>query len=102
MGVPSLSLSSWEGDAIPAPHPPRLGITVYYVIEGKVEPRVPTPDGGTCPGTWLQAMAYAYASSAPPPPRAVPPDNRALVLACRCPVHVRRGTPAAIPPPPRV
>ena len=29
LGVPSFSLSSWEGDAIPAPHPPGLGITVY-------------------------------------------------------------------------
>ena len=67
-GVPSFSLSSWEGDAIPAPHPPGLGITVYYVTEGKVELRPLTPDGSTRPGWWLQAMAYAYAWSAPPPP----------------------------------
>ena len=82
LGVPSFSLPSWEGDAIPAPHSPGLGITVYYVIEGKVEVRLPTPDGGTRPGWWLQAMAYVYAWSAPPPPRAVPPDSRALVLVC--------------------
>ena len=61
LGVPSFSLSSWEGDAILAPHPPGLGITVYYVIEGKVELRLPTPNGNTRPGWWLQAMAYAYA-----------------------------------------
>ena len=61
LGVPSFSLSSWEGDAIPAPHPPGLGITVYYVIEGRVQLRLPAPEGGTRPGWWLQAMAYAYA-----------------------------------------
>ena len=61
LGVPSFSLSSWEGDAIPAPHPPGLGITVYYVIEGRVQLRLPTPEGGSRPGWWLQAMAYAYA-----------------------------------------
>ena len=72
LGVPSFSLSSWEGDAIPAPHPTGLGITVYYVIEGKVELRLPTPDGNTRPGWWLQAMAYAYAWSAPPPPQTKP------------------------------
>ena len=99
LGVPSFSLSSWEGDAIPAPHPPGLGITVYYVIEGRVQLRLPTPEGGSRPGWWLQAMAYAYAWSAPPPPRAVPPDTRALVLICQCPVHVPRGTPATAPPP---
>ena len=99
LGVPSFSLSSWEGDAIPAPHPPGLGITVYYVIEGRVQLRLPAPEGGTRPGWWLQAMAYAYAWSAPPPPRAVPPDTRALVLICQCPVHVPRGTPATAPPP---
>ena len=97
LGVPSLS--SWEGDAIPAPHAPGLGITVYYVIEGRVQLRLPTPEGGSRPGWWLQAMAYAYAWSAPPPPRAVPPDTRALVLICQCPVHVPRGTPATAPPP---
>ena len=32
-----------------------------------------------------------------PPPRAVPPDARALVLICQCPVHVPRGTPATAP-----
>ena len=92
------------GREIPAPHPPGLGITVYYVIEGKVEFRLPTPDGGTRPGWWLRAMAYVYPWSAPSPPRAVPPvppDTRALVLVCQCPVHVPRGTPAAAPPPPR-
>ena len=99
LGVPSFSLSSWEGDAIPAPHPPGLGITVYYVIEGRVQLRLPAPEGGTRPGWWFQAMAYAYAWSAPPPPRAVPPDTRALVLVCQCPVHVPRGTPATAPPP---
>ena len=61
VGVPSFSLPSWEGDAIPAPRPPGLGITVYYVMEGKVQLRLPTPEGGTRPGWWLQAMAYAYA-----------------------------------------
>ena len=61
--------------------------------------RLPAPEGGTRPGWWLQAMAYAYAWSAPPPPRAVPPDTRALVLVCQCPVHVPRGTPATAPPP---
>ena len=50
LGVPSFSLSSWEGDAIPAPHPPGLGITVSYVIEGKVQLRLPTPEGNTRPG----------------------------------------------------
>ena len=100
LGVPSFSLSSWEGDAIPAPHPPGLGITVYYVIEGRVQLRLPTPEGGTRPGWWLQAMAYVYAWSAPPLLRAVPPDTRALVLICQCPVHVPRGTPATAPPPP--
>ena len=50
LGVPSFSLSSWEGDAIPAPHPPGRGITVYYVIEGKVQLRLPTPEGNTRPG----------------------------------------------------
>ena len=99
LGVPSFSLSSWEGDAIPAPHPPGLGITVYYVIEGRVQLRLPAPEGGSRPGWWLQAMAYAYAWSAPPPPRAVPPDTRALVLIYQCPVHVPRGTPATAPPP---
>ena len=99
LGVPSFSLSSWEGDAIPAPHPPGLGITVYYVIEGRVQLRLPAPEGGSRPGWWLQAMAYAYAWSAPPPPRAVPPDTRALVLICQCPVHVPRGAPATAPPP---
>ena len=99
LGVPSFSLSSWEGDAIPAPHLPGLGITVYYVIEGRVQLRLPAPEGGTRPGWWLQAMAYAYAWSAPPPPRAVPPDTRALVLICQCPVHVPRGAPATAPPP---
>ena len=99
LGVPSFSLSSWEGDAIPAPHPPGLGITVYYVIEGRVQLRLPTPEGGSRPGWWLQAMAYAYAWSAPPPPRAVPPDTRALVLICQCPVHVPRGAPTTAPPP---
>ena len=68
---------------IPAPHPPGLGITVYYVIEGKVELRFPTPDRGTRPGWWLQAIVYAYACLAPPPPRGVPPDGRALVLVTR-------------------
>ena len=98
LGVPSFSLSSREGDAIPA----GLGITVYYVIQGKVEFRLPTPHGSTRPGWWPQAMAYAYAWSAPPPPRAVPPASRALVLVCQCPVHVPRGTPAPVPPlPPR-
>ena len=53
LGVPSFSLSSWEGDAIQAPHSPRLGIMVYYVIEGKVELRLPTSDGGTRRGRWL-------------------------------------------------
>ena len=72
LGVPCFSLSSWEGDAIPAPQPPGLGITVYYVIEGKVQLRLVTPDGNTRPGWWLQVMAYAYAWWAPPPPRAVP------------------------------
>ena len=99
LGVPSFSLSSWEGDAIPAPHPPGLGITVYYMIEGRVQLHLPTPEGGTRPGWWLQAMAYAYAWSAPPPPRAVPPDTRALMLVCQCPVHVPRGAPTAAPPP---
>ena len=75
---------------IPAPHLPERGITVYYVIEGKVELRLPTPDGGTRPCWWLQATAYAT-------PRAAPPDSRALVLVCKCPVHVPHGTP---PPPP--
>ena len=46
----SFSLFSWVGDAIPAPHPPRLGITVYYMIEGKVALRLSTPNGGTRPG----------------------------------------------------
>ena len=46
LGVPSFSLSNWEGDAIPAPHPPGLGITVYYVIEGRVQLRLPSPEGG--------------------------------------------------------
>ena len=101
LGVPSFSLSSWEEDAIPAPHPPGLGITVYYVIKGRVQLRLPTPEGGSRPGWWLQAMAYAYAWSAPPPPRAVPPDTRALVLICQSPVHVPRGAPATAPPPPR-
>ena len=82
LGVPSLSLSSWEGDAILAPHLPGLGITVHYVSKGKVELRLPTPDGGTRPGLWLHAMAYAYAWSAPPSPRAVPLHTRALVLVC--------------------
>ena len=98
--VPSFSLSSWEGDAIPAPHPPGLGITVYYVIVGRVQLGLPTPERGTRPGWWLQAMAYVYASSAPPLPRAIPPDTRALVLVCQCPVHVPRGAPTAAPPPP--
>ena len=61
LGVPSFSLSSWQDDAIPAPHPPGLGITVYYVIEGRVQLRLPTPEGGSRSGWWLQAMAYAYA-----------------------------------------
>ena len=100
LGVPSFFLSSWEGDAIPAPHPAGLGITVYYMIEEKVQLRLPTPEGGTRPGWWLQAMAYAYAWFAPPPPRAVPPDTRALVLVCQCTVHVPRGAPATPPPPP--
>ena len=58
LGVPSSSLSSWEGDAIPAPHPPGLGITVYYVIEGKVE--LPHPrcrsasSGGTGIPRWTR------------------------------------------------
>ena len=99
LGVHSFSLSSWEGDAIPAPHPPGLRITVSYVIEGKVELRLPTRDGNTRPGWWLQAMAYAYAWSAPPPPPAVPRDTRGLVLINQCPVHVPRGTPATDPPP---
>ena len=43
LGVSSFSLSSWEGDAIPAPHPPGLGITVYYVIKGRVQLRLPAP-----------------------------------------------------------
>ena len=94
LGVPSFSLSSWEGDPIPAPHPPRLGITVYYVIGGKVQLRLPTPEGSTRPGWWLEAIAYAYAWSAPPPPRAVP-----LVLVCQCPMHVPRGAPQPPPPP---
>ena len=59
LGFPSFSLSSWEGDAIPAPHPQGLRITVYYVIAGKVELTLATPDRGTRPGLWLQAMAYA-------------------------------------------
>ena len=49
LGVPSFSLSGWEGDAIPAPHSLGLGITVYYLIEGKVEVRLPPPSGGTRP-----------------------------------------------------
>ena len=102
LGVPSFSLSGWEGDAIPAPHPPGLGITVYYVFEGKVQLRLPTPEGTTRPGWWFQAMAYAYAWSAPPPPRAVPPDTRALVLVCQGQVHVPRGAPLTTPPPPPV
>ena len=75
---------------------------MYYVIEGRVQLRLPTPEGGTRPGWWLQAMAYTYAWSAPPPPRAVPPDTRALVVVCQCPVHVPRGAPTAAPPPPPV
>ena len=47
-------------------------------------------------------MAYVYAWSAPLPLRAVPPDSRALVLVCQCPVQVPHGTPAAPPPPPPV
>ena len=72
---------------------------MYYVIEGRVQLRLPTPEGGSRPGWWLQATAYAYAWSAPPPPRAVPPDTRALVLICQCPVHVPRGAPTTTPPP---
>ena len=72
------------------------------MIEWKVELRLPTPDGNTRPGWWLQAMAYAYAWFAPPPPRGVPPDTRALLLICQCPVHVPRGTPATAPPPVQV
>ena len=64
-----------------------------------MELRLLTPDVNTRPGWWLQAMAYAYAWSAPPPPRAVPPDVRALVLICQCQVYVPRGTPATVPPP---
>ena len=30
------------------------------------------------------------------------PDSRALVLVCQCPVHVPRGSPAAVPPPVQV
>ena len=99
LGVPSFSLSSWEGDAIPAPHPPGLGSTVYYVIEGKVELYLPTPDGNTRPGWSLQAMAYVYAWSAPPRLGRCPPNTRALVLISQCLVHVPRGTLAAAPPP---
>ena len=95
LGVPSFSLSSWEGDAIPAPHPPGLGIMVYYVIEGKLQLRLPTPEGSTRPGWWLQAMAYAYAWSAPPPPRAVPPPW-CWYASARC---MSRGVPRRPPPP---
>ena len=77
-------------------HPPGLWITVYHVIEGKEELRLPTPNGRTRPGWWLHAMAYAYASCAPPLRRAVPRDTRALVLVRQCPMHVPHGTP---PPP---
>ena len=99
LGVPSFSLSSWKGDAISAPQPLGLGITVYYVIEGRLHLRHPTLEGGSRPRWWFQAMAYAYAGSTTPPPRAVPPDTRALVLICQCPVHVPRGDPATAPPP---
>ena len=98
--VPTFSFACWEGDAIPAPQPPGLAITLNYVIEGKVELRLPTNDGGTCPCWWLRAMAYVYASSAPTPPQAARPDIRALVLVYQCSLHVLRGTPMPPPPPP--
>ena len=102
LGVPSFCLSGGEGDAMPAPQLPGLRITVYYMIQGKMELRLPTPNRSTRPGWWLQAMAYAYACYAPPPARAVPLDTRVVVLICQSPVHVPRGTPAADPAPGRV
>ena len=81
LGVPSFSLSSWEGDAIPAPHPPGLGITVYYVIEGRVQLRLPAPEGGTRLGWWLPTPApggppgYQSPGAGVPVPDTCPPGH---------------------------
>ena len=99
-GVPSLSLSSWEGDAIPAPRPPGLPITVYYVIEGRVQLCLPNPEGGTRPRWWLQAMEYAYAWSASPPPRAVPPGYQGPGVDMQVPGTCATGHPGDRPTPP--
>ena len=47
-------------------------------------------------------MVYAYALSAPPAPRAVPPHNWALIPVCQCPVYIPCSAPAALTPPPPV
>ena len=67
LGVPSFPLSSWEGVVILASNPPGLGMAVCYVIKGKLELRLPTPDGGTRPvGGSLAARAHQIGS----PPQA--------------------------------
>ena len=65
---------------------------VYYVVEGKGKLSLTTPDRNNHPGWWVQAMPCAYAHYA------APPDARALVLICQCPVYVHRGTQATAPP----
>ena len=88
-GVPSISLSSWEGDAIPAPHLPGLGITVYYVPPGLVAPGhcvcvclvCPTPaPSGTPRQPGLNASVPVPSAcpvwQPPPPPRCTFASNR--------------------------
>ena len=58
------------------PGPSPVGTRDHSILRGKVELRLPTPDGGTRSVWWLQAMAYVYARSAPTVPRAHPRTTR--------------------------
>ena len=77
MRIPSCTLRCWESDAIMDPIPRGLDFTIYFVVEGRPDLKLPW---GKCIGWRLQAMVYTNSWSALPPPRQVHPETRALLL----------------------